>query len=213
MAKKEVKILFYGDSITDMGRSRDRDEQAFGYGVGYVNSVASTLKYEDPEKYEIINRGISGNRVVDLYARIKADIWNHKPDVISVLIGINDIWHEIHGGNGVDLKRFEKVYRMLIEDTKERLPNVKFILCEPFVLKGCATEDKYEEFCEVKKYAAVVKRLAEEYNIPFVALQDKFDEAAEKHGAVHYLYDGVHPDVAGGKLIAEEWLKIFRKEV
>jgi lysophospholipase L1-like esterase len=102
---------------------------------------------------------------------------------------------------------------MLIEDTKEQLPSVKFILCEPFVLKGWATEERYEEFCEVKKYAAVVKKLAEEYGIPFVALQDKFDEAAAKHGAVHYLCDGVHPDVAGGKLIAEEWLKVFREQL
>ena len=208
-----MKILFFGDSITDMARNRDVDGQAFGYGMGYVNSVASTLKYEDPTKYEIINRGISGHRIVDLYARIKVDVWNQNPDVISILIGINDIWHEIYGQNGVELNRFEKVYRMLIEDTREQLPNVKFILCEPFVLKGVATEEKYEEFLEVKKYAAVVKKLAEEYNIPFVALQDKLDEAAAKHGAVHYLYDGVHPDVAGGKLIAEEWLNAFRREI
>ena len=207
-----MKILFFGDSITDMGRNRDLMGQAFGYGVGYVNNVASALKYENPEKYEIVNRGISGNRVVDLYARVKADVWNHTPDVISILIGINDVWHEIHGGNGVELNRFEKVYRMLIEDTKEQLPNVKFILCEPFVLKGAATEENYEAFCEVKKYAAVVRKLAKEYGAAFVELQNQFDDVAEKYGAVHYLYDGVHPDVAGGKLIAEEWLKVFRKE-
>ena len=114
-----MKILFFGDSITDMARSREMDGQAFGYGVGYVNSVASTLKYENPEAYEIINRGISGNRVVDLYARIKADVWNYKPDVLSVLIGINDVWHEIFGKNGVEIDRFEKVYRMMLEDTKK----------------------------------------------------------------------------------------------
>lgn len=205
-----MKIVFFGDSITDMGRARDIDGQAFGYGVGYVNSVASTLKYESPEKYEIINRGIGGNRIVDLYARIKADVWNHNPDIVSILIGVNDVWHEIFGGNGVDLERFEKMYRMLIEDTKVRFPNVKFILCEPFVLKGSATDEKYEEFCEIKKYAAVVKKLAEEYSAGFVALQDKFDKAAKKYGAAHYLYDGVHPDIAGGKLIAEEWLKAFK---
>ena len=85
-----MKILFFGDSITDMARSREKDGNAFGYGMGYVNSVSSTLKYEDPTKYEIINRGISGNRVVDLYARIKADVWNHNPDLISILIGVND---------------------------------------------------------------------------------------------------------------------------
>ena len=204
-----MKILFFGDSITDMGRARDMNGQAFGYGVGYVNSVSSTLKYKNPEKYEIINRGIGGDRIVDLYARIKKDVWNETPDVISVLIGVNDVWHEIFGGNGVELERFERVYRMLIEDTKLRLPNVKFILCEPFVLKGSATEEHYQEFCDVKEYAKVIKKLAEEYGAGFVALQEKFEQAAELHGAVHYLYDGVHPDMAGARLIAEEWLSVF----
>ena len=206
-----MKILFYGDSITDMGRSREVDKNAFGYGVGYVNYASSTLMGENPAKYDIINRGISGNRVVDLYARIKCDLWNLEPDVISILIGVNDVWHEIYAENGVDIKRYEKVYRMLIEDTKERLPKAKFILLEPFVLKGSATEEHYEEFCEVKKYARVVEKLAREYGAEFVPLQKKFDEAAAKHGAAYYLYDGVHPDVAGGKLIADAWLAAFRK--
>lgn len=99
---------------------------------------------------------------------------------------------------------------MMIEDTKDRFPKARLILCEPFVLKGTATEEHYEEFCEVKKYAQVVKKLANEYKASFVALQDKFDAAAEAHGAKYYLYDGVHPDVAGGKLIADEWLKVFK---
>ncbi len=204
-----MKIVFFGDSITDMGRDRNREHEAFGYGVGYVNAVASELMSNNPEKYELINKGISGNRIVDLYARIKADVWNHNPDVLSILIGVNDIWHEIYGNNGVDLARFEKMYRILLEDTKVRFPNIQFILCEPFVLKGSATEEKYEEFCEVKKYATVVKKLAEEFNCGFVALQNKFEEAAAKTKAEYYLYDGVHPDVAGGKLIADAWLKVF----
>ena len=111
----------------------------------------------------------------------------------------------------MDIERFEKVYRMIIEDTKKRFPRIRFILCEPFVLKGSATEEKYKEFLEVKKYAKVVKKLAKEYRADFVALQDKFDAAAKAHGAEYYLYDGVHPDVAGGKLIADEWLKTFKK--
>lgn len=207
-----MKIVLFGDSITDMARSREIDHQAFGYGVGYANYVASTLMSENPEKYNIINRGIGGHRVVDLYARIKADVWNLNPDVISILIGINDVWHEIFCGNGVDIERFERVYRMMIEDTQKRFPKVRFILCEPFVLKGTATEEHYKEFCEVKKYAKVVKRLAKEYKADFVALQEKFDAAAKAHDAKYYLYDGVHPDVAGGKLIADEWLRVFKKK-
>ena len=206
-----MKILFFGDSITDMARSRDTDGQAYGYGVGYVNSVGSTLKYENPEKYEIVNRGIGGHRIVDLYARIKVDVWNHKPDVISVLIGINDVWHEINYQNGVEIDRFEKVYRMLIEDTKKALPNAKIIINEPFVLRGSATEEHFDEFLEVYKYAEIAARLAKEYDLYFLPLQKAFDEAAEKYGAETFLRDGVHPTVQGSVLIASEWIKLFNK--
>ena len=209
-----MKILFYGDSITDMGRSKeDPNHPAFGYGVGYPNFVVGELAYSEPNKYQFVNRGISGNRIVDLYARIKADVWNHEPDVMSILIGVNDVWHEWGGKNGVELERFDRVYRMLIEDTKKKLPNVKIILCEPFVLKGAATnseEGQWEHFSQVKEYAKAVKKIAEDYGLAFVALQDKFDEAAEKYGVETYLYDGVHPATAGAKLIAEEWLKAFK---
>jgi len=209
-----MKILMYGDSITDMGRDRNLDANAFGYGVGYTQYIAGELLSKNPEKYCIINRGIGGNRIVDLYARIKSDVWNHQPDVLSILIGINDLWHEIVHKNGVGVKRFERIYRMLIEDTIERLPNIKIMLCEPFVLEGTATTgENYSEFLKIREYAAVVKKLSQEFNLPFVALQDKFNERATKYDAKYYLYDGVHPDAAGARLIADEWLKVFNSDI
>lgn len=208
-----MKIVLFGDSITDMERNRDVNAQVGEYGFGYPFFVAGELLSENPKWYKIYNRGISGDRTVDLYARIKRDVWNIEPDVLSILIGINDIWHDltedVDSANGVDIERFEKVYRMVIEDTLKRLPNLKIMLIEPFVLKGVATEMRYDEFLKVKEYAKVVKRLAEEYNLNFVPLQERFDLAAEKFGAEKYLYDGVHPTVAGAKLIADEWLKAF----
>lgn len=215
------KILFFGDSITDMHRNREENKPTsiWSYGSGYPIFVASDLYRKDPNGYEVINRGIGGNRVVDLYARIKADVWNLQPDVLSILIGINDIWHEINYKNGVEINRFEKVYRTLIEDTLKVLPNLKIVLCEPFVLKGIATEnteekpDRYEQFLQVYEYAKVVKKLAQEYNLYFLPLQERFTEQAKKHGAEHYLYDGVHPMVAGATLIADEWLKLFKEEI
>ena len=209
-----MKILFFGDSITDMSRKRDADGDVHSYGSGYVFLVTSKLLADNPTKYEIITRGNSGNRVVDLYARIKKDVWNECPDILSILIGVNDVWHELsENPNGVELARWEKVYRMLIEDTRERLPNTKIMILEPFVLHGRATDfdDKYEDFQQVKSYAAKARELAEEYGLTFVPLQEKFDEAAEKYGEQYYLYDGVHPDVAGAALIAGEWLKAFEK--
>ncbi len=208
-----MKIVFFGDSITDAMRNRDTDEHFSRLGMGFVRQIAGSLLAGNPERYEIINRGISGNRIVDLYARIKADCWNLEPDVLNILVGVNDVWHEINHQNGVDLERFERVYDMLLADTKKRLPNTKIILCEPFVLLGSATAEKYGEFLIVKEYAKTVKRLAEKYNVPFLPLQEKFDEAAKVHDGKYYLIDGVHPNVAGATLIANEWLKVFKTEV
>ncbi|MBE7068746.1 MAG: lysophospholipase [Clostridiales bacterium] len=209
-----MKILMYGDSITDACWNRNSAIGAYdSYGVGYVRSIAGALIKRNPKEYTVINRGIGGNRIVDLYARIKADVWNHEPDVLSILIGINDIWHEIGGQNGVDIDRFEKVYRMLLEDTLARLPNLKIILCEPFVLEGYATKENLEKFLEIKEYAKVVKKLAKEYGAYFVPLQEDFEKKAKEYGAGYYLFDGVHPNIAGAELIADKWLKLFDEEV
>lgn len=204
-----MRILFYGDSITDAGRNRETPDPNVGLGAGYPNYAAAKLYERDPAGYEIYNRGISGNRIVDLYARIKMDCWNLEPDVISILIGINDIWHEIKRSNGVELDRFENVYRMLLKETKERLPKVKLMICEPFVLPGEATEDEYQRFLEVKEYANVCKSLAEEFGAVYVPLQDMFDKNGEKYGNAAMLRDGVHPTAIGAVCLANEWIKGF----
>lgn len=211
-----MKILFFGDSITDAIRSREYQGDMispYGIGPGYANSVASELVYSNADKYQIINTGISGNRVVDLYARIKIDCWNYTPDVISILIGTNDVWHNLFNNNGVEMDRYEKVYRTLIDDTKKALPNVKIILLEPFIQEGSATKEKYQDFLKVKEYAKVVKNIAKDYNLPFVELQKPLDDFAKKYGNDKTLIDGVHPAIGGAKVIANEWLKVFKSEV
>lgn len=208
-----MKILFFGDSITDAGRNKVGDFDVSNYGWGYVHSVAATLMCEAPDKYKIINRGINGNRIVDLYSRIKIDCWNLEPDVLNILIGVNEVWQEIGNKNGVEIDRFENVYRMTLEETKERLPNTKIILCEPFILKGSATEERYDEFLAVKEYAKVVKKLAEENNCYFLPLQEKIDAFAKKYGVEACLFDGVHPAIGGAQLIADEWLKLFKEQI
>ena len=124
-----IKYLFQGDSITDAGRERDTTRigtEVFGYG--YPILFASEVLKNNKGKYEFVNRGISGNRIVDVYARIKADIINLKPDVMSILIGVNDVWHEFGSQNGVATPKFEKIYSMLIEEIKEALPDIKIII-------------------------------------------------------------------------------------
>jgi len=214
-----MKIVFFGDSITDCGRNRDDLGKQSALGYGFVRVIGDRILGGSPDKHVIYNMGISGNRIVDLYARIKAHVWNREPDLISILIGINDVWHEISHGNGVDLERFEKVYRMIIEDTRKRFPNVRFILCEPFVLEGTATcptaenPRRYEQFKEVYEYAKTVKKLSDEYGLYFLPLQEKFNDAAAKLGVEYYAPDGVHPNVGGSSLIATEWVKLFKENI
>ena len=113
-------VLFQGDSITDASRMR---EVPGSLGTGYANYVAGELGMDAPYQYKFYNRGISGNRIVDLYARIKQDMINLKPDYMSILIGVNDVWHEYSYQNGVSAEKFEMVYDLLIRELKQELPD------------------------------------------------------------------------------------------
>ncbi len=208
-----MKILFFGDSITDAHHERESEDCTTIYGDGFLTQLVGRLFAEDPTKHTVVNRGISGNRIVDLYARIKVDVWNEQPDLLNILVGVNDLWHEIWHQNGVDIERFERIYDMLIADTIQRLPNTKIILCEPFVLHGSATDEHYDEFLQVYEYAKVVQKLAKKYSLHFLPLQEKLNQKASQYGDSYYLWDGVHPNIAGSSLIAEEWLKLFKKEI
>ena len=210
------RILFQGDSITDCGRSR---EVLTDVGNGYPYLVRAHYGLEKPGQFEIVNRGVSGNRSVDVYARIKADIINLKPDYMSILMGVNDVWHELAIGNGVATPKFEKIYTMLIEEVLEALPDIKLMILEPYALPGGATEgvledgrDKYTVFRkETEDKAAACRRVAEKFNIPFVPLQAKLDEMQKAYGTESVSGDGVHPNVTGHLLIARAWMEAFEK--
>lgn len=206
-------ILFQGDSITDANRSR---EDFTNLGFGYPNFVKGELGFLYPEKFDFQNRGISGNRIVDLYARIKLDTINLKPDYLSILIGVNDVWHEISRENGVDVEKYKKIYCMMLDEIYEALPDIKIMILEPFVLEGqatCNTEEapnRWEIFnTEVKKRAQAAKEVAQKYNIPFISLQNKFDEVSKNTENSYWLADGVHPTAMGHELIKREWIKCF----
>ena len=201
------RILFQGDSITDCGRSRENDDFK---GNGYAALITARLGFEQPGEYEFINRGISGNRITDVYARIMRDIINLKPDYMSLLIGVNDVWHEVERHDGVLTEKYEKIYGMLIDEILEALPNIKIMIMEPYITKCTATEDRWDIFrTEVAKRAAAAKRIAEKYNLTFVPLQDRFNEMIAIHPEPYWTKEGVHPTEAGHELIAREWLKGF----
>jgi len=209
-------IVIQGDSITDAGRSKDTD---ISKGHGYAQMVAGELGVACPGEYTVYNRGISGNRVVDVYARIKKDMINLKPDYISMLIGVNDVWHEYDFHNGVAPEKFEKIYGMMIQELREALPGVKLMILEPFILPGSKTVSTDEhpgrwEFLSsgVMAQAAAAKRVAEKYAIPFVPLQGLFEQMDAKAPG-DWTMDGVHPTAAGHTLIKQQWLKVFRELV
>ncbi len=203
-----MKILFQGDSITDAGRDWNNDGQL---GRGYAHLVEAALGYSAPNEHTFVNKGISGNRIVDLYARIKRDIINYQPDVMSILIGVNDVWHEIGDSpNGVDADKFFKIYSMLIEEVKEALPNIKIMILEPFVLEACSTTENWEFFkTEVAKRGEMARKIAEKYNLPFIPLQEGFNELAKKAPNDYWLGDGVHPTAKGHEFIKIQWLNAF----
>ncbi len=210
MAKR---ILFQGDSITDCGRNRD---WFYSLGDGYPNLVTATLGTDHPNDYEFVNRGISGNRIVDLYARIKIDFINLKPDYASIYIGVNDTWHEISRENGVDTAKFETIYCMMLDEIYAACPDIRLMIVAPFVLEGgatCDTEecpDRLQRFrTDVAEKAAAAKRVAEKYGLPLIELQPAFDEACKSAPADHWVKDGVHPTPCGHEIIKRLWLQTF----
>lgn len=215
-----MKIIFYGDSITDASRARGSNDAGRvreeyqdtprAYGAGYVACAATELFYEKPNYYEILNRGIGGDRLPQLYARIFLDVWSENPDVLSIMIGANDI-NRGTNPNYTDLKRWGRIYRMLITDTQERCPNTKIMICEPFSAKPEPEADESRNISNSRVYAAEAKKIAEEFGLPFVALQDKIAKAVEVYGLKTVCYDGGHPNLVGSKIIADEWLRVFRE--
>lgn len=209
------KILFQGDSVTDVGRSRDTKAANTALGSGYVARIASELLYKDPS-LEIYNRGVSGNRIGDMYARWIEDTLNIAPDLLSVLNGINDVGFGLRLGMGSDAARFEYIYDRCLYEAKEQNPALSLVLIEPFILRVSKPwaefgDDIYANFNEwhtaVRGRAEVCRRLAEKYEAVFVSVQDKMDEACLRAPAEHWSLDCIHPTHAGAELLAREWLK------
>ena len=204
------RILFQGDSITDCYRDR---QDFYGLGAGYPLLVEGRLGLEEPETYEVLNRGVSGDRIVDIYARMKVDAINLKPDVLSILVGVNDVWHELEIGNGVSTAKYEKIYTMLLEELRQALPDTRIILIEPFVLKGSDLAKYFAPFKEgVTEKAKVVRKLAEKFGLDFIPLQADLDELEKKASEGYWLMDGVHPTIRFHKFIADKWIRTLRGE-
>ncbi len=201
-------FLFQGDSITDSERNREND---WHLGYGYPDIVASELGFKYPDKYNFINRGVSGDKAVDMYSRIKRDTIDYRPDILTILIGVNDVWHplndEDHTG-GYSVERYTQLLSMFIEDIQSVKKDTVIAVLEPFVLDGTATHDKYSLFRKgVDDRAAAAKEIAAKYNCIFVPLQEEFNKKLGIAPSSCWLIDGVHPTHAGHQLIANQLIK------
>ncbi len=195
-----TKIIFQGDSITDAGRNRGRyyANDGWGMGNGYVSYVVKHLLGNHPQKnLKFYNRGISGNKVHQLAARWEDDCLNLHPDVLSILIGVNDFWHTLTGGYTGDLKVYKNDYDALLVRTKDALPNIKLIIAEPFVLKEGTAIKEADWLPMFDEYRAASKALADKYGALFIPLQSIFDSALAQNDTSYWCPDGVHPSMAG----------------
>jgi lysophospholipase L1-like esterase len=201
-------VLFQGDSITDGGRSRDNDlNHVMGHGYAYM--IAGRIQADYPERrIAFVNRGVSGNRVVDLYARWREDTLQERPDIVSILVGVNDVHREWLNGSGVAADKYARVYELLLEETKAENPDVTLVLCEPFILPVGEVAANWEEWhAELTKRQRIVKEMADKFQCIHVSLQHIFDAACEKAPAAYWLWDGFHPTPAGHELIARQWIR------
>ena len=201
-------VLFQGDSITDAGRKRDTAKDANSFaalGSGYAWLAAAELLIDRPQdQLKIYNRGISGNKVYQLAERWQDDCLELKPDALSILIGVNDFWHKHNGDYDGTLEKYEADYLALLVRTREELPEVKLVICEPFVLKVGAVDDTW--FPEFDAYRAAARDVAQEAGATFVPFQTMFDRAAKLAPPDHWAADGVHPTTHGAALMAHMWL-------
>jgi lysophospholipase L1-like esterase len=204
-------ILFQGDSITDAGRKRDNNEAnsqpALGNGYAWL-AAAKLLVDHASADLTIYNRGVSGNKVYQLDERWDADCIKLKPNVVSILIGVNDIWHKLNGNYDGTLEKYETDYRALLARTKQELPEVRLVVCEPFVLRCGAVTEKW--FPEFDGYCAAARKVAEEAGATFVPFQSMFDGAAKIAPPERWAKDGVHPSADGAALMAHEWLRTVK---
>jgi len=198
-----TKLVFIGDSITDAGRREDPE----GIGASYVRLIRDYLLAAGPATAPIVlNRGIGGNRVIDLADRWQEDVIDLAPDILSIKIGINDVWHGLNGGvNGIEIGRFTPVYDDLLRQVRESLPACRIVLCEPSVIWPPASADGNGLLLP---YVAAVRALAVKYAADCVVpLHEAFENARRNRPDIAWTADGVHPSSAGHMLIAHSWLR------
>lgn len=197
-------ILFQGDSITACHRVGD------DLGQGYAMLAARALEQKYPGQFKFVNRGVSGDRITDLYERRQEDILDLKPDILSILVGVNGVWHEKTGGNGVDVEAYLDTYHALLTEIRQKLPETRILLIEPFINEGSATQDDIEYFeGEIAMRSEAVQLLCAKHDVFFLSLQFDLYGLEEQKPAGHWTLDGIHPTLNFHEHMAKKWVRAF----
>lgn len=205
-------IVFQGDSITDAGR--DKENQAANnsrsLGRGYASLITAEILGKQPaQDWQCYNRGISGNKVFQLADRWQEDCIDLQPDILSILIGVNDFWHTLTHDYEGTVEVYDRDLRNLLDLTLAQFPDLKLIIGEPFVVDGGTAINNEDWFPAFNGYREAAQRIARDYNAAWIPYQTIFDEALEKAPVSYWCPDGVHPSTAGNYLMAQAWLKAF----
>lgn len=198
---KPVRVVFFGDSITELGVQPG----------GYIDRMRNTLREKNATNFQLIGAGISGNKVYDLYLRLEDDVLRQQPDWVFVYVGVNDVWHKKTHGTGTDPDKFEKFYIALIR--KMQAQGIQVALCTPAVI-GEKTASKNELDTDLDKFAQIIRKLSAQYGLPLCDLRRIFLEHLahvnkENKEKGILTNDGVHLSEAGNQLVAEQMLKII----
>ncbi len=203
--EKGSRLLFQGDSITDMNWGRNQSDRNHYLGHSYVFLIAARLGVDMPEaQLDFYNRGISGHTVADLRKRWQKDAIEMNPDVLSVLIGTNDV------ASGTLEESYEADYRAILDASRNSKPELRLVLLDPFVLPTGALKDEKSwtaRRATTDKLGAIVARLAKDYHAVHIKTQEIFDSAAAAVSPEHLMWDGIHPLPQGHELIARNWLQ------
>ncbi len=201
-----ARVLFQGDSITDGKRGRNEDPNHI-LGHGYVFIIAAKYGAAFPAlNLTFLNRGCSGNTVDDLQQRWQTDTLDLNPDILSILIGVND------SGRNVPMDQYEQIYDKLLRDAVTANPKVRLVLCEPFTLRVGERNTNWEAWSAgIRQRQQIVARLAKKYNAALVRFQQALEAACGRAPAEHWSWDGVHPTYSGHQILADEWIRTVKE--
>jgi lysophospholipase L1-like esterase len=203
MPQKKKRVIFFGDSITQLGVEPG----------GYITRIDSMCKLENKSsEFEFIGSGVGGNKVYDLYLRMDDDVLAKNPDIVVIYIGVNDVWHKASFGTGTDPDKFERFYNAILKRLKDK--NIRAILCTPAVI-GERNDFSNQQDGDMNRYSGIIRGIAQKNNLPLVDLRQKFLDYNKQYNTENQesgilTRDRVHLNDKGNQLVAEEMWRAIK---